>query len=97
MMITKIFAQKIDHIAVYVTIVGMWTPLFLIGDGANWRSYIIAMMWIYALLGIVYKIFYFDHLPLRIIRQFNFNNIMELHSILFYNVILQCTYFYILL
>ena len=48
-----------DHISIYLLIAGSYTPFTLLGLGGNFGWIIFAIVWAFAFVGIIIKIFFF--------------------------------------
>lgn len=48
-----------DHISIYLLIAGSYTPFTLLGLGGIWGWSIFTIVWVFALIGIIIKIFFF--------------------------------------
>jgi hemolysin III len=57
---TKVLLRKLDHIAIYLLIAGSYTPFLLLGVGSNLAIIGLIIVWMIALLGIFFKL-YFGH------------------------------------
>lgn len=56
----KALFVKLDHCAIYLLIAGTYTPITLISlKNSSIGSYLFGLVWILALFGIIYKVFYF--------------------------------------
>lgn len=55
--------RVIDHSAIYLLIAGTYTPFTLISLGGTWGWTIFGIAWGLALIGVLYKIFWFGRLP----------------------------------
>jgi len=49
------FLRRLDHIAIYGLIAGTFTPLLVRVD-STWGYYVLAAVWLFAILAMVYKI-----------------------------------------
>ena len=49
--------RKVDHAAIYVLIAGSYTPICLGFFGGFWRSGMLSIIWAFALIGVVVKVF----------------------------------------
>ncbi|GAB7256049.1 PAQR family membrane homeostasis protein TrhA [Polaribacter sp. OB-PA-B3] len=47
-----------DHAAIYVLIAGSYTPFCLVGLGDSLGNYMVVFVWLFALLGIILKLFF---------------------------------------
>ncbi len=56
----KEFFQKIDHMAIYLLIAGTYTPITLVLLKEFNGIYIFYIVWTISLLGIIYKVFFFN-------------------------------------
>jgi hemolysin III len=48
----------VDHAAIYVLIAGSYTPFTLAGLGTRLGNYMFAFVWLFALIGIILKLFF---------------------------------------
>ena len=53
-----LWLERIDHAAIYVLIAGCYTPICLTVITGEWRWILLALVWIMALIGIVYKLLF---------------------------------------
>jgi len=51
--------RRMDHVMIYILIAGTYTPLCLLALTGAWRWGLLSTVWILALAGIVFKIFWF--------------------------------------
>ncbi len=51
--------RVIDHSAIYLLIAGSYTPFTLVSMRDNWGPTLLVIVWSMALIGVVYKIFWF--------------------------------------
>jgi len=57
---TKVKLNKFDHSAIYVLIAGTYTPFTLITLQGAWGWSIFGIQWGLALIGVVYKVFWYN-------------------------------------
>ena len=55
---TLLWLERIDHAAIYVLIAGCYTPFCLIIITGEWRWILLILIWILALIGIIYKLLF---------------------------------------
>ncbi len=60
---TKALLRVFDHISIYVLIAGTYTPFLLLGIGGGLGWLIFGIVWLIALMGIFFKIFYTHRFP----------------------------------
>ena len=61
----KHYFRVFDHITIYFVIVGTFTPVPLVFDRSPYGWTILGIVWAMALLGIVYKVFFFGRSELE--------------------------------
>lgn len=54
----KARCRKLDHAAIYLLIAGTYTPVLLLAVNSPAGNAILALIWIFALAGLVFKIFF---------------------------------------
>ncbi|GKX67009.1 PAQR family membrane homeostasis protein TrhA [Inconstantimicrobium mannanitabidum] len=54
------FLRKLDHSMIFVLIAGTYTPLCLIALDGTWRWCLFSLIWGIALLGVLFKMFWFN-------------------------------------
>ncbi|MCR3756132.1 MAG: hemolysin-III family protein [Sodalis sp. Psp] len=52
----KCWLKKVDHCAIYLLIAGTYTPLLLIGLASPLATWLMAMIWLMAALGVIFKL-----------------------------------------
>ncbi|GAA5028148.1 hemolysin III [Marivirga lumbricoides] len=60
---TKTLLRIFDHISIYILIAGTYTPFLLIGLGGTIGWVMFGIVWLIAVLGIFFKIFYKHRFP----------------------------------
>ena len=50
--------QKLDHAAIYLVIAGSYTPICYNVLTSSWRLWLLAIIWVMALAGIIYKLLF---------------------------------------
>lgn len=55
---TLLWLERIDHAAIYTLIAGCYTPFCLIVIQGEWRWILLAIVWVMALIGVVYKMLF---------------------------------------
>lgn len=55
---TLLWLERIDHAAIYTLIAGCYTPFCLIVIQGEWRWILLAIVWVMALIGVVYKLLF---------------------------------------
>ncbi len=55
---TLLWLERIDHAAIYILIAGSYTPFCLLVITGEWRWILLILVWIMALIGVVYKLFF---------------------------------------
>ena len=55
---TLLWLERIDHAAIYVLIAGCYTPFCLTVITGEWRWILLVLVWVMALIGIVYKLLF---------------------------------------
>lgn len=55
---TLLWLERIDHAAIYILIAGCYTPFCLIVIEGEWRWILLALVWVMALIGVVYKLLF---------------------------------------
>lgn len=60
---TKTLLRIFDHISIYILIAGTYTPFLLIGLGGTTGWIMFGIVWLIAVLGIFFKIFYKHRFP----------------------------------
>lgn len=55
------FLQKIDHVSIYLLIAGSYTPPLLLKLNYSLGYEILIVIWSLALIGIIYKLFFFQY------------------------------------
>lgn len=55
-----LFLRKLDHSMIYVLIAGTYTPICLIALDGTWRWGFFALIWGFALIGIIIKLLWFE-------------------------------------
>jgi len=60
---TKALLRVFDHISIYILIAGTYTPFLLLGIGDVLGWVMFGVVWLIALLGIFFKIFYTHRFP----------------------------------
>lgn len=53
----------VDHSAIYLLIAGTYTPFTLVSLPPAWGWWIFGVVWTLAIVGVVYKVFFFGRLP----------------------------------
>lgn len=53
----------VDHSAIYLLIAGTYTPFTLVSLPPNWGWWIFGIVWSLAVVGVVYKVFFFGKFP----------------------------------
>jgi hemolysin III len=56
----KYHLNKFDHSAIYILIAGSYTPIALISLNGTWGWILFGLIWGFAILGIIYKIFFYS-------------------------------------
>lgn len=59
----KSLFQKIDHAAIYLLIAGTYTPYLIITVGGKLGYGFLALVWLAAIAGIIFKVFWIDRFP----------------------------------
>ena len=59
----KSFLQKMDHVAIYILIVGTFTPYLLVGLNDQFGLISCIISWILAFIGILFEIFWTNKYP----------------------------------
>ncbi|QNO13798.1 hemolysin III family protein [Alkalicella caledoniensis] len=54
----EIILKKIDHVAIFFLIAGSYTPVFSFGLPPVWRTVMLTLIWVLAIVGMVLKVFY---------------------------------------
>lgn len=57
--VVRIF-RKIDHMMIFIFIAGTYTPIFLISLNSPLGNYLLILIWLIAILGILFKVFWFN-------------------------------------
>ena len=57
--VVRIF-RKIDHMMIFIFIAGSYTPIFLISLNSPLGNYLLILIWLIAILGILFKVFWFN-------------------------------------
>lgn len=60
---TKTLLRIFDHISIYILIAGTYTPFLLIGLGGTTGWVMFGIVWLIAVMGIFFKIFYKHRFP----------------------------------
>ncbi|MEP6985310.1 MAG: hemolysin III family protein [Chloroflexota bacterium] len=55
---TLLWLERIDHAAIYILIAGCYTPICLTVITGEWRWILLALVWVLALIGVVYKLLF---------------------------------------
>ncbi len=55
--VKKLRARKVDHMMIYILIAGTYTPICLTSLRGVWGYTIISVIWVIAILGVVFKLF----------------------------------------
>lgn len=55
--------RRLDHAAIWLQIAGTFTPIHIIFFRGGWRLWPLVVVWSGALLGILLKLVFFDHVP----------------------------------
>lgn len=59
----KRILQVVDHCAIYLLIAGTYTPLLLVSLRGGWGWTLLGVVWLLALAGIVFKLFFIGRWP----------------------------------
>ena len=57
--VVRIF-RKIDHMMIFIFIAGTYTPIFLISLNSKLGNSLLILIWLIAILGILFKVFWFN-------------------------------------
>ena len=55
--------QVLDHSAIFLLIAGTYTPILLILMRTPWGIFLLSLVWVMAILGILFKVFFWGKLP----------------------------------
>jgi hemolysin III len=61
--VQKTLLNRLDHCAIYVLIAGSYTPFLMITLHTTLADVLLVIIWLLAVAGIVFKIFYIDRFP----------------------------------
>lgn len=55
--------RRLDHCGIYLLIAGTYTPFTLVSLEGKWGWALLAAVWTCGVLGVLWKVFFFDRLP----------------------------------
>jgi hemolysin III len=61
--VQKTLLNRLDHCAIYLLIAGSYTPFLMITLHTSLANFLLVIIWLLAVAGIVFKIFYIDKFP----------------------------------